>query len=400
MHKNQKGFHLVVVLVAVVVLGVVGFAAWNISKERTKDSGSNVSEGSGPNYKALSACGSEPMLTRSPIDLSKLDQIGPLGAINPPEHTIPTDHMYFMYRYERPDNERYDLVAPGDIVVTSINYSGKVAANGQYEDTDYAVTFWPCKGVSFKLGHVNTLEGPLKGIVGADGEGADCRRDKPTDGNELLFCTKDVDIKVSAGDVMGKLGAKYVAALDVGAYKLGTKDRGFTSPKYYHGVDAVCPLDFFTKDVQTKMYALIRRTGEPRCGQIGQDKANTLQGTWYSMEDPEQAKVDWNSHLTLAHTSDDPSEGVLAIAGKIADPASYFFTPTHEGAINREPSETTAGTVYCYQHDGDRRRSNGSFAGEGKTLLKLTDNHTMQAEHKSGSCSNGESFSSPTTYYR
>jgi hypothetical protein len=402
MLKNQKGFHILPVLI-ILVAAVMGYAGFRVIQKATDDSTTNSNmpapQDQGPNYKALAECGSGPVLKRSPIDLSVIDTISPLGSINPPEHTVPTDHNYFMYPYERDTSKRYNIVAPADGVITSLGFSGGIE-NGQPKNTDYSVIFSPCRGLSFRFSHVNALAGKIKDEIGPKGEGADCHTDKPTTEREIMTCGKTTDIAISEGDVLGKVGAPYVAAWDFWAHKEGYVNPGITTPAYRYDTDAVCGLDYFVDAVRAQMYAKVKRKGEPKCGEIGQDKKDTLQGTWFAHKDPEQARTDWNSHLTLGHTSDDAGKGILAVAGKIADPMSYTFNPTHEGAMNVEPSETATGKVYCYQHDGNRRFSNGTYAGEGKVLFKLIDNKTMQAEHKSGSCGSNESLSSPTTYYR
>jgi len=401
MHTNQKG-HVLPVLLVIFIVAIVGVGLYVINKNTNKGTSNNSHEPApsdqGPNYKALAACGTGPMLTVAPMDLSKLDSISPLGGITPPEHTQPTDHMYFMFKYDHGD-ERYDVVAPGDIVVTSLGYGGEIE-NGQYKNTDFSIDFSPCKGLSFRLSHINTLQGVLKSEIGLDGKGADCNESTPVEGKIKLSCGKNVDITIKAGEVIGRVGDPYVAAMDVWAHKTGYVNPNMTTPAYSYSADSVCPADYYTPEIQAQIYALVKRTAEPRCGEIGQDKKDTLQGGWYSIKDPEKARSDWNSHLTLAHDNGNPNIGVLAVAGKIADPFTYNFTPKHTGTINREPGETTAGTVYCYQHEGSKRFSNGTMAGDGKTLFKLIDNHTAQVEYKTGSCTTDEALSNPTTYYR
>lgn len=400
---NQKGFHIVLAALLILVIGAVGFAGVRFIQKaadsnRSASSNTPAPGDQGPNYKTLPACGNGPVLTRSPMDLAVLDSISPLGSINPPEHTIPTDHNYFMFRYERPD-ERYDMVAPANAVVTSLGYSGEVR-DGQHENTDFSIILSPCRGLSFRFSHINTLEGKLKGEIGVNGKGADCHTDKPTTDKEIITCGKKTDVRLAAGDIMGRVGAKYVAAWDFWAHKEGYINPGITTPAYRYDTDAVCGLDYFVDEIKAQIYALVKRRGEPKCGEVGQDKKDTLQGSWFAHKDPEKARTDWNSHFTLGHDAGNTDIGVVAVAGKIANAFMYNFMPAHDGVINREPAETVTGTLYCYQHDGDRRFSNGTFAGEGKVLLKLTDNNAMQAEHKSGSCGPGETFSSPTTYYR
>lgn len=403
MNKSQRRFRISIVIALVIILGVAGFIVFRVFEANTNKAGiishDPAPSDQGPNYKALSQCGNDPVFTVPPMDLSKLDAIIPLGSINPPEHTQPTDHMYFMFKYERLASERYDVVAPGDIVVTSIGYGGEVE-NGQYKNTDFAIDFSPCRGLNFRLSHINTLEGVLKNEVGLDGKGADCQSGTPVEGKTKLNCGKKVDIALKTGELMGKVGANYVAAMDVWAWKTGYVNPNMITPAYSYSAESVCPVDYYTSEVQAKIYALVGRTAEPRCGEVGQDKKDTLQGSWYSQKDPEKARTDWNSHLTLAHDNVDPSIGVLAVAGKIAEPFTVKFTPKHTGTINREPSEALAGTIYCYQHEGDKRFQNGTMAGEGKTLFRLIDNHTAEIEYKTGACNVAETLDYPTTYYR
>lgn len=42
------------------------------------------------------SCGPGPVLTNPPMDIETITYISPLGALNPPGHTFPTTHMYFM----------------------------------------------------------------------------------------------------------------------------------------------------------------------------------------------------------------------------------------------------------------------------------------------------------------
>lgn len=401
MKTNEKGFHLLPILLLIAVVAIIGVVVWRISNSPQQPGKANIpGSEAGPAYKALPECGNEPILTTLPIDLNALDYIAPLGAINPPEHTLPTDHMYFMYKYERPDTERYNLVAPAKSVVTSLSYSGEIE-NGQYKNTDFSIALSPCRGMSFRLSHVNTLEGALQGEIGMDGKGAECNRSTPVEGKEKLHCMKQVDIKVEAGEVIGKVGAKYVAAWDFWAFKEGYVNPAMITPAYHQDANSVCPIDYFTPELKDQLYALVKRAGEPRCGEIGQDKKDALQGSWFAHKKHREAQTDWNSHFTLAHHSLDSAVGVLAVAGKISQqPLSYNFTPRHEGVVNREPAETVAGTLYCYQHDNNTYFTNGTAPGTGKVLLRLVDNHTMQAEHKTGNCGADERFSNPTTYYR
>ncbi|MDB5161468.1 MAG: hypothetical protein JWO96_848 [Candidatus Saccharibacteria bacterium] len=403
MIKKQKGFHLLYLIILIAVVGLIIFIGMTVM-HKSGGVGNILSSqpeggGSGPNYKALASCSDQPFLDTVPTTLTDYDQIVPLGTINTPDHTQPTDHMYFAFKHPDQNSVTHpDLLAPGNIVITRIMHSGEKLKGVQMTD-DYALTFSACKGVYFVFGHVQTLGGKLKEAVASKNLDSSCDRRQPAAGEETFYCMNDTDIKLSAGDLLGKVGGKpQLGAFDLGAHKNGYKDPGYVSSTYVTNMDAVCPLDFFTTSAKDQMYQLIQRTAAPRCGVIGQDKAGTLQGGWYAVKDPKQAEGDWNSHLSLVHNNLDPAVGILGVGGKITSPATYAFTPVHSGTINREPGETSAGTTYCYQFDNQSVRI--SNAGTGKILLQLTDNLNLKAEHKDGACTTGESFSNPINYYR
>jgi hypothetical protein len=60
------------------------------------------------------------VLRASPIEVSNLDLILPLGNLSPPSHTLPTDHIYFYVGYLRPEIRGVPVFAPGDGTVMSI----------------------------------------------------------------------------------------------------------------------------------------------------------------------------------------------------------------------------------------------------------------------------------------
>lgn len=385
MVKNQKGFHVIELIVVILVVGLVAFIGLKVF---TKQNEPNP-DARGQNYQALQACDDSPALTTLPMDPAQLEAIAPLGNIDPPDHTLPTDHMYMMYPYGTTDQRT--LYAPANIVVTAVSY-GSVYENGTLKSADYAVVMYPCSELKLIFGHVDTLHDTLAAAIGpVDLSASNCT--SSTQGaEEITNCNWNVDVPLSAGQLIGTADG-----WDLWATYEGFVSPNVVSPAYYHNVDAVCPLDYFANPLKIQLYALVKRDGEPKCGQAYQDKPDTLQGGWFAHQHPTQAKTDWSSHFSLAHHSQESNVGILALA---SEDFMYRFSPRHSGTLNREPSETTPGVLYCYQHEGDQRMPNGTIAGTGKVLLKLLDGHTMQLEHQSGTCTSNESFSAPHTYYR
>jgi hypothetical protein len=409
MGKNQNGFHVVGLAIVIVVLGIIGLVGWrvmSISKATQTNSQSSsqtsgiaaLQEGTGPNYKALAACGSQPPLNTVPINTSAFYQIVPLGNLNVPDHAIPTDHVYFAYNQP---GDTTPLRAPGKIVVTSITYSGETKDGITHND--YAVNFFACKGVVFDFAHIGQLNGALGQAVNGDNWDAPCQKHSPAAGEETSYCTKTADIVLQAGDIIGIAGGPGKGAFDFGAHDASYQTKDLVTPSLYTGAypNSVCALDYFDSASKAQLYTLLKRTQAPLCGQVGNDKANTAQGAWFATKDSQQAMSDWNTQLGLVPNNLNPDMVSLAVAGTVGQPSLFQFKPVHSGTINRIPSEVTASaTVYCFQNEMQPKNSFLTSQGSGKFLMQLIDNKTLKVEHKDGSCSASEAFISPTTYYR
>jgi hypothetical protein len=69
--------------------------------------------------------------TAAPIEPSTIQQIVPLGNLNPPDHTLPTDHIYINNRaLGGPPVAPQPVVAPGDGTVQFILRNGADAKAG------------------------------------------------------------------------------------------------------------------------------------------------------------------------------------------------------------------------------------------------------------------------------
>ena len=87
--------------------------------------GSNTSSSTAPTGTTTTSFGNAPLVFRaSPIDQSAIRWITPLGNLNPPDHTLPTDHIYFYFAApnlgEQPAARRTAFFAPADGTVTTV----------------------------------------------------------------------------------------------------------------------------------------------------------------------------------------------------------------------------------------------------------------------------------------
>jgi hypothetical protein len=344
---------------------------------------------------ALPNCSATP-LTQSPIQISDFSEIAPLGNVGVPDHTWPTDHMYLYYHSNITNSP---LVAPGKIVVTNLEYSSETI-NGQLNHPgDYSITFTPCRGMSFYFAHIKSLEGILSDQTA--GIMKSCDKHNPGAGIETLYCNKSVDITLKPGDLMGQIGVHGQAqAIDFGASKSGYIMPN-TANRKLDGGNSVCPLDYFTKPVQTALYSKVNRTAQPLCGQINQDIVGTIQGNWSSQKDVNEAKNDWNSHLSIVHYSKNPAFGLIGIGGgPLGNPSGLGFVPKSNGLINREPSQTVVGNTYCYQSDRLANVPIMELPNPSRLLIKLISSTQMQVEIQPGTCDSALQFDHPVIYYR
>ena len=100
-------------------------------------------------------CGSTLVFSVSPLDIENITGIVPLGNLNPPSHTFPTDHIYF-YITRQQGADRPDittLYSPGDLTITSVSASEHVNAGFM----DYNVFLKPCEDITVMFYHASSL---------------------------------------------------------------------------------------------------------------------------------------------------------------------------------------------------------------------------------------------------
>ena len=208
---------------------------------------------------------------------------------------------------------------------------------------------------------------------------------------------------VAAGSKVGEAGELY-SSFDLGLTDSRIPPLAFANPKHYFSDyrRTVCPIDYYEGEVKQKLLASFggfsskKRTQEPVCGEIMQDKLGTAQGNWF-IGDAKDGPKGWAKELALVHDNGDPTLGVISAGGLNGQAFRLQFDPAHSGYINREFSEIKPGKdIYCYPAGA---MGYGIMAGQ-EVLLELTDDTHLKIELKSGSCSEPYKFSNPTIYER
>lgn len=301
----------------------------------------------------LAACAAPQFLTAPLVPVGNINFISPLGNLNPPQHTFPTDHIYLYMGLFSP------IAAPSAIVVTSVLVQHRTGG-GQPAVSDYALTFFPCADVMMQLGHVASLAAQLSAKVGSLDAG--CGASHQTGGFTTQQCRKDVNIPMAAGEIIGmSAGTLDVWARDRRVTVTYANPSRLSDPAGAFGDGHVaCPLDYFTTSIGDLMRAKLgagsqRRTIPPVCGDVAQDVPNSAAGRWIRIGSPTYPE---DPHLALVHDNVNPANGVFSVGVSIASLPSgvYGFTPATTGRVNLDfRLVTTVGELGCYQVQGNRR---------------------------------------------
>lgn len=377
MHKNQHGFGIIEVIFIILVIGIIGFLAY-IGSGRSQD---RVEL-------SLGNCGTTKVFTHSPVRADELSHIEPLGALNPPDHTLPTDHIYLHPPYDETTkkSKQADVFAPGDITVTRVS-SSKATQNGKTINLDYGLSFEPeqCSQLEAKYGHVSTLVSKLEEEMEDRGN---CNSyESTTNLGKVLYenCEHTIEVDFQAGEKIGTAGGKLSAALDMWMIDNTDEPLGFINADRYFDtyMHARCPLDYFASGAD-ELYGLLgdgttQRTAKPICGKILYDKEGTLMGNWFT-DDARDNPEGWEKELALVKDRVDPSYQVVSISGVAAKAGTWRFKPQSGGTTNLDFAKATPGTnVYCYESEGKA----------GRVMIRLESAQELVLKYSSDSCAEG-----------
>jgi hypothetical protein len=366
----------VVVLAATVCLVAAG----------CDDSSQSPEDGDLP---AGGSCEGGLVFTVCPVDLDDVSTIVPLGNLNPPGHTFPTDHIYWYLRAAGSTGVTVEtpLYAPGDMTLTSATASHHVNAGL----TDFGITM-ECGDVVLILGHVTTLAENIFGNS-TDLSGWDLQNEYSTGGETYRMYSKQFNRAIEAGDSLGTAGGNPGQwALDIGTYDLSATSGTAANPSRWQNSwyrHAVCPLDFYEAGpVVDAIWALVARDGGAGdmypCGQALQDVPGAAHGCWFLDGVTEPYPED--NHLALVWHNTQPALAAISVGTMIPTLTSgvYTFTPENTGALNRDFSDVTAdGAVYGYTTAG--------LPG-GVIIVSLPTSNTLWIEHLPSATTNPASW--------
>jgi hypothetical protein len=231
----------------------------------------------------------------SPLEIKEIRFITPLGNLNPPGHTVPTDHIYFYFT--NPDSCPCDLarlrtvVAPaGGIVQYIINSS------------DDKISIGVNSKFSYYLGHVKVLSTIKQG----------------TD--------------VAAGQVIGTTsGLSY--ALDLGVSNGNLTLTGFVNPSRYYDdmLHADAGLRFYEEPLRSQLYSYVRRVGNDKNGKIDFDQPGKLVGNWFLQGLSNESSMNpegWPKQLAFVYDMYTPTQVRISIGGTLSMIGVYGIRTT------------------------------------------------------------------------
>ena len=323
------------------------------------------------------------IFTVPPIALGSMTGWVPLGNLNPPAHTFPTDHQYIYLPFSGQTSlAEVEIVSPSDAMITRARRTSYSNRNA-----DYSIELSPCVEVHAELGHVTSITSSLLARLGAFDQG--CTSYSPDPYTTVTACyTSLIAVPVTAGETLGTTGGMTgVFGLDFLLYDARVAPLKFAKPARWRtnsdGFDSfhvVAASDYFAEPAKSQIAAKVgsfdgrvRRTVAPTGGTIEVDVAGTAQGAWFNPTQPTNPE---SAHLAIVPDNVDPTKLVISIGTSQPGLNSRAFTlaPSSSGVVNRAASQITPdGQTYCFD------------LGIGNVMfVKMLDANTLRVETRVG----------------
>ncbi len=263
------------------------------------------------------ACSDEPALDSGqvifsicPVDTAAILEASPLGNLNPPGHTFPSDHIGFYLKGS--DSVPVHAMTAGTI--RTIYYN-------EWSD-DYRIEFIHTESIISYLDHISNL--PLGVILGAT---------------------------LNTGDLVG------YARLRTGAFDIGVvnynKVTSFNTPERYHEfyLHYDDPYNYFTDSIRYMLEAKNPRIGEPKGGRVCFDLYGTLAGNWFLEGTPvniESSGYQYGAYQ-LAFVYDMYNSSIIRIScGGTLEGSPFAFTVTGNSPAPESVTPSSGKVKYVF----------------------------------------------------
>jgi hypothetical protein len=239
-----------------------------------------------------------PLFTTFPISLGSATDVEPLGNQNPSAHTLPTAHVYIYFNW----SPRVGFVAASPPPILPVYAPGGgtilIVRTSSLPVGDTAIYVRTSPVLVYYLGHFI----PVPGIV----EGAE----------------------VQAGQQVGTTNG-YGSAIDLGVINEAAP-LTFANPARYSWETLYCdsPYRHFEEPLRSQIYAVVRRAGSDKDGDVQHDVAGTLAGNWFEESLPvevSETPVGWPKQISFGPDSNDPTTVVVSIGGTLDASGKWKF---------------------------------------------------------------------------
>lgn len=275
--NDQSGSHILGIALLIVALGVIGFVGYSVYKKQKPSnehatvasdskqySADAVSRGkylsknncSGEGSKKL---GSGPM---RPADISIVEPMGLVAG----GHVTPVDHEYYYAKNQAAAKSTYDVLAPADGTLVTVEVRPKGAA-GVYDVRgviSYSCTFFSYFDLANSLSEEIAAKMP---------SGWDTKNNGP----------QAVSIPVKQGQVIAKVGGQ---SLDYAVWDTTKTLKGLLVAEAYNNyepwkINTVAPLDYYADGAKNALLPFYVRSVDPRDGRIDFDIDGKAVGNWF-----------------------------------------------------------------------------------------------------------------------
>ncbi len=275
----------------------------------------------------------------SPLDEADIRFIVPLGNLNPPGHTFPSDHIYFYNRIPpAPATTPAPVYAPGDGTVQFILASGVESQIGVRAGR-----------FIYYLDHI------------------------------VLDATVRIGATLTAGQRIGETGS-VAYGIDLGVIN-ESKNVPFINPLRYPGttVHGDAPLPYFDEPLRGRLYSRVQRIGPDLDGRFDFDEAGKLVGNWFLEGTPVTESANssaWSRHLAFVYDNYDASRVRVAIGGSL--PMIGVFAVSGNGPDPRTITPASGKVTYRLLMAGGAGDAAGSQRGV--LAVQMLDASTLSVD--------------------
>jgi hypothetical protein len=328
---------------AVVVLALGALVACS-----GKDSGPTASKGPAPFTNIPAPSGGVAQFTVIPVAPVPGLSLTALGNLNPPGHTVPTDHVYF---YSWDLSNRFPPTPTGTRAVY-MPATGAAMLVLHQSGAEYKIMYRVTENFYFYLDHMVPSFVPKVGDI------------------------------VTAGTQIGTTSPG--GGLDLGAFDMSVTLNGFISPARYaeQSLHVVSPWKYFTPTLQAQLYPQVYRspTASDKDGRIDFSIEGKLVGDWYLQGmpvDSSRGSYGWSRSLAFVYDYYDPTSVRISFGGITGQAGVWAI----ESSAPRPETVSVASGVVSYKlYSG----FDIGFPSQGVLLVQMINDSTIKVEQFMG----------------